>query len=189
MSSSFPKPALFALLALLPAAYADTPAAVPAPVLRDGAHDFDFNLGTWHTHIRRIVDPFSSSGEAMELDGTVSVRPVWSGRSELEEIEADGPKGHWEGLSLFLYDPQGHQWSQNFVNSRLGTLSTPLVGELRDGRVELYGNDTYKDRAILVRGVWSEITPDSHRYDEDYSDDGGKTWAHSFSAKLTRLKS
>jgi hypothetical protein len=73
---------------------------------RDGAHDFDFNTGVWHTHIRRVLDPFSASSEVIELDGTVTIRPVWGGRAKLEEIEVDGPKGHWEGLSLFLYNPQ-----------------------------------------------------------------------------------
>ena len=80
---------------------------------RDGSHDFDFNTGVWHTHIRRVLDPFSASSDAVELEGTVAIRPVWGGRAKLEEIEADGPKGHWEGLSLFLYNPQSHQWSQN----------------------------------------------------------------------------
>ena len=27
--------------------------------LRDGKNDFDFNLGVWHTHIQRVLDPFS----------------------------------------------------------------------------------------------------------------------------------
>jgi hypothetical protein len=49
---------------------------------------------------------------------TVTVRPVWGGRAKLEEIEADGAKGHWEGLSLFLYNPQSHQWSQTFLNGK-----------------------------------------------------------------------
>ncbi len=33
----------------------------PAGGMRDGAHDFDFNIGVWHTHIRRIPDPFSGA--------------------------------------------------------------------------------------------------------------------------------
>src|SRR5271156_1377979 len=86
---------------------------------RDGSHDFDFNIGVWHTHIRRVLDPFSASSDVMELNGTVTIRPVWGGRARLEEIEADGPKGHWEGLSLFLYNPQSHQWSQSFLNSKI----------------------------------------------------------------------
>jgi hypothetical protein len=77
-------------------------AAEPAQAVRDGQHDFDFNFGTWKTHIKRIPDPFSGSSKSIELNGTVTVRKVWDGRAQLEEIETDGPNGHWEGLTLFL---------------------------------------------------------------------------------------
>src|SRR6202020_2129184 len=70
---------------------ASEPGTQPAVALRDGKNDFDFNLGVWHTHIRRVLDPFSGSDKSMELDGTVTVRKVWDGRGQLEEIEADGP--------------------------------------------------------------------------------------------------
>lgn len=155
-------------------------------VERDGQQDFDFNVGVWHTHIQRISDPFSGGTNSMEMNGTVTVRKVWGGRAELEEIEADGPKGHWEGLTLFLYNPQSRQWSQAFANSKDGTLATPLIGSFKDGRGELYSADTFKGRSILVRGVWSEIKPDSHRYEESYSDDGGRTWHAAFVGELTR---
>lgn len=157
-----------------------------AETARDGRHDFDFNFGVWHTHIRRILDPFSGSGNVMELNGTVSVRKVWDGRACLEEIEADGPKGHWEGMTLFLYDPASHQWNQWFVDSKGGVMSNPLIGAFKDGRGELYSQDTFHDKSILVRGVWSAITTDSHRYEESYSNDGGNTWAAAFIADLTR---
>jgi len=152
---------------------------------RDGSHDFDFNVGVWHTHIRRILDPFSSSSETIELNGTVTIRKVWDGRAFLEEIEADGPKGHWEGLSLFLYNAESHQWSQSFLNSKTPSLS-PLVGSFKDGRGELFQQDTFHDKSILVRGIWSGITPNEHHYEEDYSNDGGKTWVLSLVATKTR---
>ena len=163
------------------------PAQSPSEA-RDGQHDFDFNFGTWKSHIKRILDPLSGATKSIELNGTVTVRKVWGGRAQLEEIEADGPDGHWEGLTLFLYNPQAHQWSQSFVNSKSGVLATPTIGAFKDGRGELFAADTFNDRAILVRGVWSDIKPDSHRYEESYSDDGGKTWAPVFIATLTREK-
>ena len=160
----------------------------PTPAVHDGQHDFDFNVGVWHTHIRRVLDPFASSSGSVELNGTVTVRKVWDGKAELEEIEADGPKGHWEGLSLFLYNPSAHQWSQSFANSKVGTLSSN-IGEFKDGRVVLVGQDnSVSDKTILVRAVWSDIKPDSHQYEEWYSNDGGTTWVRSFTANLTRLK-
>jgi hypothetical protein len=161
-----------------------------AAAMHDGQHDFDFNSGVWKTHIRRSLDPFDSTAKSIELDGTVTVRKVWDGRAQLEEIEADGPKGHWEGLSLFLYNPAAHQWSQSFVNSKVGALSksSSNIGEFKDGRGVLLGQDTVNDQTIMVRAVWSDIRPDSHQYEESYSNDGGTTWVRSFIANLTRVK-
>jgi hypothetical protein len=158
----------------------------PASAARDGSRDFDFNIGVWHTHIRRPLDPFSGSSDSVELNGTVTVRKVWDGRAQLEEIEADGPNGHWEGLTMFLYNPESHQWSQSFIDSKAATLEAPLIGSFKDGRGELFAQDTFHDKSVLVRGVWSNIAPDSHRFEEAYSKDGGKTWAPSFIAELTR---
>lgn len=165
-------------------ARADQPNA-PAPA-RDGAHDFDFDFGVWHTHIRRIPDPFADGQHPIELDGMVTVRKVWGGRASLEEIETDGPSGHWEGMNLFLYNPKARQWSQSFSNSRVGALGAPFVGEFKQGRAELFSPDILDGRTILVRAVWSNIEANSHDYAESYSDDGGATWRLSFTAHLTR---
>jgi hypothetical protein len=83
--------------------------AAAAPAVRDGQHDFDFNFGVWTTHIRRLREPFTGSTDYVEMHGTVTVRKVWDGRAQLEELEVDGPAGHWQGLTLFLYDPKAHQ--------------------------------------------------------------------------------
>jgi hypothetical protein len=163
-------------------------ASPQSPTQSDGQHDFDFNIGVWKTHIKRILDPLAGAKDSIELNGTINVRKVWDGRAQLEEIEADGPKGHWEGMTLFLYNPQSHQWSQTFADSDTGVLNSPATGRFENGRVELYSEDTYKDRSILVRAAWSDITPNSHHYEESYSDDGGKTWAPVLIANLTREK-
>jgi hypothetical protein len=123
----------------------------------------------------------------MQINGTVAVRKIWGGRAQLEEIEADGPKSHWEGLTLFLYNPKAHQWQQSFINSSIGVLNSPLIGSFKGNVGELFSGDTFKDRSILVRGTWSHIEPNTHRYEESYSDDGGNSWKPAFIANLTRL--
>src|SRR6266478_6404980 len=67
---------------------------------RDGQHDFDFEFGTWKTHLRRLVHPLTGSTTWIEYDGTTVVRKVWNGRANLVKLEADGPAGHFEGLNL-----------------------------------------------------------------------------------------
>ena len=153
---------------------------------RDVQHDFDFNIGAWNTHIKRLQDPLTGSNTWVELNGTVVVQKVWNGRAQLEEIEADGTTGHFEGLTLFLYNPQSHQWSQNFASSGGGTLSVPTVGDFKNGRGEFFDQEPFNGRTILVRVVWSNISPNSHQFEQSFSDDGGKTWEPNFVATLTR---
>jgi len=165
---------------------AQAPAAVQQ--LRDGQHDFDFHFGTWHTHIRLLDHPLIGSNTWVESDGTVTVRKIWDGRASLEELEAGNSTTPFKGMTLLLYNPQAHQWSQAFSNINDGTLNTPLIGEFKNGRGEFYGQERSNGRTILVRFVWSDITADSYHVEQSYSDDGGRTWEPNFIANLTREK-
>jgi hypothetical protein len=154
---------------------------------RDGQHDFDFEMGAWKTHLRRLLHPLSGSTQWMVCDGTTVVRKVWSGRANLVELEADCPSGHFEALSLRLYNPQSHQWNLNFASRASGTLGPATVGEFRHGRGEFYDQETLNGHAILVRFVISDVTADSCRFEQAFSADGGKTWEANWIAIDTRV--
>src|SRR5258708_27289133 len=160
----------------------------PAITQRDGQHDFDFEIGTWKTHLRRLLHPLAGSTNWVEYEGTTVVRKLWDGRANLVELEADGPTGHFEGLNLRLYNPEAHQWSLNFASSSGGTLTQPTIGDFKDGRGEFYDQETLNGRAIFVRFVISDITPNSCRFEQAFSDDGGKTWEVNWIATDTRLQ-
>lgn len=181
------------LLACLPlAATAQAPGAAKAApqqqVQRDGQHDFDFEIGTWNTRLSRRLNPLTGSSTWVEYEGTTVVRKVWGGRANLVELEVEGPAGRIEGLSLRLYNPESRQWSLNFANLRSGTLTPPSIGEFKNGRGEFFAQETLNGRAILVRFVISDIAPDSCRFEQSFSDDGGKTWEANWIAVDTRVK-
>src|SRR5437867_82777 len=155
---------------------------------RDSQHDFDFEIGTWKTHLKRRLRPLTGSTTWVEYEGTTVVRKVWNGRANLVELEVDGPAGHIEGLSLRLYNPESRQWSLNFSNSADGTLSPPTIGEFKNGCGEFFNQETLNGRAIYVRFVISCITPNSCRFEQAFSDDGGKTWEVNWIAIDTRMK-
>ena len=167
-------------------AAAATP-TVQASAARDGQHDFDFEIGTWKTHVRRLVHPLSGSNTWAEYDGTSVVRKIWNGRANLLELEVSGPAGHIEALSLRLYRPESRQWSLNFASSS-GSLAQPTIGEFKNGRGEFYDQETFIGRAILVRFVISPITPDSCHFEQAFSDDGGKIWEVNWIADDMRWK-
>lgn len=155
---------------------------------RDGQHDFDFEIGAWKTHLRRLLHPLTGSNTWVEYEGTTIVHKIWNGRANLVELVADGPAGHFEGLNLRLYNPQARQWSLNFANSSNGSLSQPTIGEFKNGRGEFFDQETLNGRAIFVRFVISDITPNSCRFEQAFSDDGGKTWEVNWIATDTRMK-
>jgi hypothetical protein len=161
--------------------------ATSAP--RDGRHDFDFELGRWNIHLKRRLKPLTGSNSWVEFDGTSLTRKVWDGRSQLEEFETDGAAGHIEGLTLRLYNPETHQWSLYWANSKAGAMSgPPNVGEFKNGRGEFYCQDTFNGRYILIRYVWSDITPNTAHFEQSYSDDGGKTWEVNWITDQTRVQ-
>jgi hypothetical protein len=155
---------------------------------RDGAHDFDFEIGSWKTQLKRRLHPLSGTNEWVEYAGTSVVRKVWNGRANLVELDVSGAAGHIEGAAWRLYNPDARQWSLNFANSRVGTLTAPVIGEVKNGRGEFYGADTLGARAILVRFIISDVSTDSAHFEQAFSDDGGKTWEVNWIATDTRIE-
>ena len=159
----------------------------PTSTARDGRHDFDFEIGAWKTGLSRLLHPLTGSNNWVECEGTTIVRKIWDGRANLVELKADGAAGHFEGLSLRLYNPQSQQWNLNFAGLGGGTLSQPTVGEIKNGRGELFDQETLNGRAILVLFFTSDITSNSWRFEQSFSEDGGETRELNWIATDTRV--
>lgn len=165
-----------------------TAAAAPAEqARRDGAHDFDWEIGTWNTHLKRLLHPLTGSKQWGEYDGTSVVRKVWDGRANLVELTVHGAEGTFVGLNLRLYNPVAHQWSLNFARSDIGVFSQPTIGEFKNGRGEFYDQESLNGRAIFVRFVITRITANQYRFEQAFSDDGGKSWEVNWIATDTRV--
>lgn len=164
------------------------PSSIDAQVVkRDGRHDFDFEIGTWKTHVRRLVRPLTGSTTWVEMNGTTVVRPIANGQGNLVELVAEGPNGRFEGISLRLYNPAAQQWSLHFANLSDGLLVAPTIGEFRESRGEFYSQEKLGERAIFVRFVIIKTSADSCRFEQSFSEDGGKTWELNWVAVDTRV--
>ena len=160
----------------------------PAANTRDGQHDFDFDTGTWTMHIRRLVHPLTGSTEWTTMEGTNVTHPIWNGRANLAEVEADGASGHLELLALRLYDPAAHQWSIHFATSDVGILSeVPAVGTFRNGQGTFYDSELYHGRNILVRFRIGPVSATEVHSDQAFSADGGRTWETNWINTYTRV--
>ncbi|MGX5731353.1 hypothetical protein ACWKWK_12545 [Pseudoxanthomonas beigongshangi] len=175
--------ALLALSAPVQSSRAASPVASA-----DGQKDFDWEIGTWKTELRRLAKPLSGSREWVDYAGTSVVRKVLDGRANLVELRVEGPSGKIEGVSLRLYNPHARQWSLNYAGVRSGALTPPVHGGFRNGRGEFYGLEDLDGKAILVRFVIAPVTADSVRFEQAYSEDGGRNWETNWIAIDTRIE-
>lgn len=173
-------------LALLSAATGARSANADVPPQPDGSHDFDFELGHWKIHLKKLVHPLTGSREWVEFDGTSVTRKVWDGRAELEEFETDSPSGHIEGLTLRTYNPQTQQWYLTWVNSKDGLVTPPQIGSFKNGQGEFYGQDTVNGKVVYVRFIWSKTNTAMPHFEQSFSEDGGRTWEVNWITDQTR---
>jgi hypothetical protein len=175
-------------LTLLVCLQGNAATAPPVP-LRDGAHDFDFLIGDWKAHVRRLPDRLNGSNIWIEYDGISRHKKILDSNANFEEFEVDGrEKGqHLKAQTLRLYNSDSHQWSIYLVDVDKGVLGTPpVVGQFTDRRGEFYDQEDYKGRSILVRYVWLDISPQSARMEQSFSADGGKSWEVNWICELSR---
>jgi len=171
--------ALLGVSALAAQAQSTAPNPSLQPVLPDGRHDFDFEVGTWKAHVRTLVHRLSAANDWEELDGTVVTRslPMLEGWNE-SEMRVDSPTTHRriEILAVRCYNPSSRQWSIYGSSVRTGVFDPPVVGQFSSGHGEFYGSDMWEGRAVTVRYMWQSVSRDKTHFEQAFSQDGGKTW-------------
>jgi len=139
--------------------------------------DFDFIFGSWKVHNRRLKEPLSGSSEWIEFDSTYFARPVWGGLANIDEYEAlESPWGEIHGMTLRLYDTKSEQWTIYWANRNNGKLDPPMTGAWKNGVGEFYDQELFRGRMIYVRFLWMHESENTARWEQAFSDDGGKTW-------------
>ena len=172
------------------AASTQAPAAAPSGLPdRDGQNDFDFLIGDWSAHVRRLPDRLNGSNTWIAYEGTSNHRKLFEGPANIEDFKVTSRDGSltMHNQTLRLYNRETRQWSIYLLDTAEGTLGLPpVIGEFKDGRGELYDQEIFKGRAIFVRYQWFDISPRASRMEQAFSADGGRAWETNWICELSR---
>jgi len=162
--------------------------AIPTVEPGRAVHDFDFYMGKWRVHHRRLKERLAGSDEWQEFEGTSEAWPLLGGAGNVDDNVLELPAGIYRAVSLRSFDPETEQWSIWWLDGRNpGRLDPPVVGGFKDGVGTFQGDDTFNGKPIIVRFIWSNITPTSTRWEQAFSPDGGKTWEVNWIMESTRI--
>src|SRR5882757_2602033 len=175
--------------ALAPSAsFADTSETAPqaAGEGRSGLHDFDFLVGEWRVHHRRIQ---ADTLKWVEFDGTCSNHKIMDGAANMEEHALNAPNGLYRAIGLRSYDPKTTLWSIRWLDGRYpsGPLAPPVRGRFENGVGKFYADYEQDGKPMRGRLMWSLITLTSARWEQAASADGGKTWATNWVMEFERV--
>jgi hypothetical protein len=175
--------------ALAPSAsFANTSETAPpaASQGRSGLQDFDFLVGEWRVHHRRIQ---ADTLKWVEFDGTCSTDKIMDGAANMEEHVLNAPNGQYRAIGLRSYDPKTALWSIRWLDSRYPSLALdpPVRGRFETGVGKFYSQYQQDGKPMRGRLMWSHITPTSARWEQAASDDGGKTWKTNWIMEFERV--
>ena len=154
-----------------------------------GLADFDFLVGRWQVHHRRLKERLANSHDWIEFDGTSVMQKLMGGYGNVDDNVMNLPAGAYRAASVRSFEPRSGTWSIWFLDARtpLGPIDPPVRGRFRDGTGTFLGDDTFQGIPIRVRYTWSKITPASCHWEQAFSTDGGATWETNWEMDFRRV--
>jgi hypothetical protein len=155
-----------------------------------GLHSFDFLVGRWKAHHRKLQHRLAKNREWIEFDGTLVNQPLMGGYSNSDDTVLNVPGAPYRGVALRSFDAKTQQWSIWWLDSRTPSapLDPPMIGSFHNGVGIFYGDDTVEGKRVRARFIWSNITATSGHWEQADSPDGGKTWETNWVQDITRIR-
>jgi hypothetical protein len=143
-------------------------------------NDFDFLVGKWKMHHRRLNKRLEGCKDWTEFDSEDDDVKILSGTANMDTyrtMEMPGMEGKlFEGITLRLFDPNTRLWSLYWVASNRGVLDPPMVGSYENGIGHFFARDTYHGKNVIVLFRWDVRDKEHPNWGQAFSPDEGKTW-------------
>ena len=143
-------------------------------------NDFDFLVGKWKMHHRRLNKRLENCKEWTEFESTDSNYKILSGSADMDVLsttQMPGLEGKlFEGATLRLFDPKTRLWRLYWVASNVGVLDPPVVGSFENNVGHFFAKDTFKGKNIIMVFRWDVRDKEHPVWSQAFSPDNGKTW-------------
>jgi len=155
--------------------------------LQDGRNDFDFLVGKWRVHHRRLQRRLAGDTHWDEFAGGSELRKILGGLGNVDDNVIELPGGTYRAATVRQFDPETRLWSIWWIDGRHHGIGAPVHGSFQDGVGTFLGDDVFDGRPIKVRFLWSDITPNAARWQQAFSPDAGVSWEDNWFMRFERV--
>jgi len=159
-----------------------------API-RSASHDFDFFIGKWRVHHRRLKARLAACEDWLEFEGSCETRLLLGGLGNLDDNVLEVPGAPYRAVTLRSFDPKTGQWAIWWLDGRYPhALDQPMLGGWENGVGLFYCDDVFEGRPIKVRFTWRHPSVETCQWEQAFSADGGETWEANWVMDFTRVE-
>jgi hypothetical protein len=150
-------------------------------------HDFDFFVGSWTVHHRRLKKRLAANDDWEEFEGSTACQSLLGGMVNLNESVAQRAGGVTRGLGLRAFDARTGVWADwSLSGGDPLNLGEPGLGRFENGVGTFLSNEVFEGRPIKVRGQFRSLSPDLAQWEQAFSPDGGVTWETNWVMRYSR---
>ena len=139
--------------------------------------DFDFMIGDWKVHHRRLNSRLTACIDWTEFTGTSSTRKILGGFGNVEDNVLHFPDGEVKAAAFRSYNEETQQWAIWWLDRRAPhNLDVPVVGQFCGTVGTFYAQETFNGKPITIRFIWQANLCQNPIWEQAFSEDGGKSW-------------
>ncbi len=136
---------------------------------------FDFLAGRWAVKMRRRT-----------LDADVQPIGDWVA-FDVEDVTMHMPDGVRRAAGSRLYDPATKEWRIYWAREGDGRWCDPMVGGFAvENGMLIMTDELYEGKPVRVCFAWRDVHTDHPYWEQNFSNDGGRTWTSNWTMEFSR---
>jgi hypothetical protein len=158
------------------------------PSKTSSQNDFDYLVGKWKLHNKRLKTRLNNCTEWTEFESTVEMSKLLNGIGNMDIYKATLDGKPFEGVALRLFNPKTKLWSIYWADSNVGVMDPPVVGSFEDNIGTFYAKDVFNGKPVIVMFHWDKTDQNNPVWSQAFSPDNGLTWEWNFTNVSHRIE-
>ena len=146
-------------------------------------HDFDFLVGRWRVHNRRLATRLRGAHDWREFAAAHWLEQRLGGLVNVDQM--DCPTEGFSGMTVRSFHREQRRWAIHWISSASGVLSPPVWGGFDGDTGTFVGRDVDDGRDVHVCFLWQRLGLDAARWEQAFSLDG-RQWETNWVMQFTR---
>jgi len=149
--------------------------------------DFDFMIGDWRVHHRRLNSRLTGCVDWTEFLGTSSTRTILGGYGNVEDNVLQLPDGEVKAAAFRSFNEHSQEWAIWWLDRRAPhNLDVPVVGRFSGTIGTFFAQDTLNGRPVTIRFTWQTNPGQNPIWEQAFSENSGETWETNWIMEFVR---